>query len=135
VLESLTELGVELAVATLKPRRFAQLVTEHAGLRTFFHTVTGPESDHSRESKADIITETLKSLNLHASAEILMIGDREQDSLGAHDTGTLFIGALWGFGSRHELQAAHATQFAESPYDLLEYFSSLLQSNPRKVSS
>ncbi len=47
-----------------------------------------------------------------------MIGDREYDVTGAKKAGIASIGALFGYGSRKELEAAGADALAESPKDI-----------------
>jgi len=117
--QALSQAGIPLAVATLKPRRFALELIAHAGLDSYFHFVAGTKSDHSDETKADIIRIALAELDLTASPDVVMIGDREQDALGAHEVGTDFIGAEWGFGSRAEFLAAHATTIVAEPRQVL----------------
>ena len=47
-----------------------------------------------------------------------MIGDRENDILGARKAGVDSMGVLFGYGSRQELEAAGPTYIAESVEDL-----------------
>jgi phosphoglycolate phosphatase len=115
---TLADAGVPLGVATLKPRRYAVPLLEHIGIADKFDFIAGTQSDHSQETKADIISIALGELGLPASPRVYMIGDREHDAFGAVETGVSFIGADWGFGSREELIAAHATSFAATPHEL-----------------
>ena len=47
-----------------------------------------------------------------------MIGDRKFDVLGAKAVGLAAIGALWGYGSRDELDAAGADALVETPHQI-----------------
>ncbi|MFU1875363.1 HAD hydrolase-like protein, partial [Enterococcus faecium] len=49
---------------------------------------------------------------------IIMVGDRNHDSLGAQQNGLDSIGVLYGFGEEPELQEAGATFLVQSPKDL-----------------
>jgi len=50
-----------------------------------------------------------------------MIGDREHDALGAKANGLLrAVGALWGYGSREELEKAGADPLVERPDEIVE---------------
>ncbi len=52
------------------------------------------------------------------SDEVIMIGDREQDMIGACQNKVAGLGVLWGYGSRQELEAAGARACVMSPKDL-----------------
>lgn len=44
-----------------------------------------------------------------------MVGDRAHDVLGAKANGVFPVGALWGYGTREELNSAGARLFCEKP--------------------
>lgn len=120
VITEMSHRGWQLGVATLKPQRFAQRIIEHAGFTPYFSTVAGAQSDHSGETKADIIRGALTSLTGASNVGTVMVGDREQDASGAGEVGTGFIGALWGFGSADELLRANQhARLAHHPEELL----------------
>ena len=49
---------------------------------------------------------------------VLMVGDRGDDMRGAADCGLDAAGALYGYGSREELEPFHPVLLAESCADL-----------------
>lgn len=51
---------------------------------------------------------------------IVMIGDREQDIIGAKENGIQSVGVLFGYGSRRELKEAGADRIAETVKDLTD---------------
>ena len=51
---------------------------------------------------------------------VLMVGDRSDDMRGAADCGLDAAGALYGYGSREELEPFHPVLYAESCADLVE---------------
>jgi phosphoglycolate phosphatase len=124
VIGDLHAAGYQLAVATLKPERFAEVIIEDAGLASLFSTVAGAGGDHSHENKAAVIRKVLERLSLEHH-DVVMIGDREHDTAGATEVDCRFIGVTWGFGSDSELRGAGATHVVHSPDQLIEVISSL----------
>lgn len=97
-----------LAVATSKPTVFAERIIEHFGLKDYFTCVVGSNLDGTRSKKAEVIQEVLRVLNVSQLDEVVMIGDREHDILGAKQVGVRSIGVLYGYGSYEELEGAGA---------------------------
>ena len=52
--------------------------------------------------------------------KVVMVGDRNDDVLGAKMFGLDTIAVLYGYGSREELETAGAKYFAETPEKVLE---------------
>ena len=74
--------------------------------------------DESRSEKNEIIDYALDSLGVSDRAGVLMVGDRDNDVLGAEKAGVDCCGVLWGYGSREELTSAGAKALAETPGEL-----------------
>ena len=122
LLESLNARGIRCVLATCKPHRFANMVLDHFGLNRFFAFVSGPEIDGTRGEKHEVIAYAMEQLGIHDPAEILMIGDRDNDVLGAKQLGIDCAGALWGFGSKEELSDAGAKYLCRSPKEIQALF-------------
>lgn len=120
-LRELKARGYRLTLATCKPWTLAERVLEHLGLRDCFAFVSGPELDGTRNEKHEVIAHAMDRLGIGTPAEILMIGDRRDDVLGAKRCDIDCIGVLWGFGSREELLEAGAIGTIETPADLLAF--------------
>lgn len=118
LLETLTKHGIVPVLATCKPTCFAEQILIHLDLRRYFAFVSGPELDGTRGEKFEVIAHAIEQLELDESASILMIGDRDNDVLGAAVHGIDCAGVLWGFGSRKELQSACASFLSVSPAEL-----------------
>jgi phosphoglycolate phosphatase len=118
-LESLKGRGARLFVATSKNERDACAILEHFGLAARFETINGARADGSRAGKSDLIADVLAAHGLQRDA-VAMIGDREFDMAGAKAVGVQGIGALWGYGSREELEAAGADALAATPWQAAE---------------
>ena len=108
VLKALRDAGKTLVIATSKPEPFAKRIVEHFGLSPYFTLVAGASFDETRSEKWDVIEYAMDSLKLTDRSEIVMIGDRKHDIIGAKKTGLASVGVLWGYGDREELTAADA---------------------------
>lgn len=120
MLSDLREAGCVLAVATSKPEIFAEQILDHFGLLGYFHLVGGADMNETRVRKGEIIEYTLKRLEREVMdraidrAEVLMVGDRMHDVMGAAEAGVPCVGVLYGYGGREELVSAGADYLAES---------------------
>ena len=120
LLEYLQADDYRMAVATSKPEPHAKEIVEHLGLSRFFETVGGDTLDGARDSKALVVGEVLARFGDPDPSEILMVGDRSHDVLGAAAHGIECAGALWGYGTAEELTAAGAVRLCAGPDDVLD---------------
>lgn len=118
VLIALKQAGKKLVVATSKPEEYAKRILEHFGLSDYFDYIAGAGLDGSRIKKAEVIAYAMENCDITDKEEVLMIGDREHDVLGAAQVGISCMGVLYGFGSRQELELAGAAYIAESVADI-----------------
>lgn len=109
LLEKLRAEGKFLCVATSKPQIFTEQILDMFQIRPYFQVVVGASLDDSLQEKADIIAEVLKQLPETAEkSEMLMIGDREHDVIGARQNGIECAGIRHGFAQPGEFEAAGA---------------------------
>jgi len=120
LLAGLAERGLRLAVATSKSEPQAVRMVEHLGLAGYFETICGDTVDGRRDSKALVVGEALRRLGRPDPAQVLMVGDRSHDVLGAAAHGIDCAGALWGYGTRAELENAGAIRLCAEPREVLE---------------
>ena len=122
--EMLTQLkgnGLRLALATSKPLVFAQRVTDYFNLSQYFDYICGPDLTGSHlPAKADVIADAMQKLGVSDKSEVLMVGDRSQDVIGALKCGIACVGALYGYGGRKELTDAGCTIFINTPEDIVK---------------
>ncbi len=104
--------GKTLIVATSKPQRMAELVLAHFGIADRFAFV-GAREDKSRRTKEEVIRYVMKENGLTNTEDIVMVGDRKYDIIGAKAVGLDSVGVLYGYGNRAEFEAAGATYIAE----------------------
>jgi|InofroStandDraft_1065614.scaffolds.fasta_scaffold27495_2 phosphoglycolate phosphatase len=114
-LSRLRAAGFTLAVATSKPEPLAKRILVHFGLDGYFTEICGATLDGRISQKEDVIAEVLRRLGHPAAQTVLMIGDRRHDVQGAKTHGLNCLGALWGFGTKTELQTAGAALLASTP--------------------
>lgn len=118
LLEKLKEHGKTLLVATSKPTVYSEKILEHFGLKDYFIFVAGSELDGRRVNKAEVIQYALEQNGITDLENVIMIGDKEHDIIGAKACGVESIGVLYGFGEREELENHGATYIAEKVADL-----------------
>ena len=99
VLKKLKEVGKQLVVATSKPEVFAREIIRYFHLDSYFSYVAGMELDGGRGTKAEVIEYAIRSCGAEDRREVLMIGDRKHDVIGARQAGIDCVGVLYGFGS------------------------------------
>ena len=118
LLESLRAKGKTLCVATSKPEKFAVEILEHFDLAKYFHHICGAEFDEKRGTKHEVIEYALGRCGNPERGDVLMIGDREHDILGAKAAGLGSLGVLYGYGDRAEHEAAGADGIVETVAEL-----------------
>ncbi|UNP78351.1 HAD family hydrolase [Bacillus nitratireducens] len=118
LLQELKDAGNRLFVATSKPTVFAKQVTEHFQLTTFFEEIVGSNLDGTRIKKEEIIAHILQTNEELKKEEMVMIGDRKHDVIGANSNGIASIGVLYGYGSEIELSDAGAIHIVKDVEEL-----------------
>lgn len=121
----LEQVGFDLAVASSKPTEYVEKILRHFGLREHFVLVVGSEFDGRRIHKADVIDYVLRRAQVRPG-EVLMIGDRKHDVIGATSCGVESIGVTYGYGSKEELEEAGATYVVDSVQALHKQILSIL---------
>lgn len=112
--------GIKLAVATSKPRHFAQRILEKYDMQNDFDIICGSELDGTRGQKWEVIEYALSQFGI-APSEAIMVGDRKYDVIGAKKCGVPCIGVRFGYAEPGELESEGAVYVAEDADDLYEY--------------
>lgn len=121
LLQQLQEQGYTLMTATSKPEVAARRITDHFDLTRYFTFIGGATLDDSRVHKGDVIRYVLETNHIEDRSAVWMVGDRENDILGAREHGLESIGVLYGYGDRRELEAAGADHIAETVEDIARF--------------
>ena len=102
VLEELKKLGCKLVLATSKPEEFSIKILKHFNIYDYFTFCAGATMDEVRNKKSDIIKYAIDNLNIKNVDEILMVGDRFHDCVGAHENNIKCCYVTYGYGSKDE---------------------------------
>ncbi|HDR3886650.1 TPA: HAD family hydrolase [Bacillus cereus] len=121
LLQELKDAGNRLFVATSKPTVFARQVIEHFQLTSFFEEIVGSNLDGTRIKKEEIIAHILQTNEELQKEEIVMIGDRKHDVIGANSNGIASIGVLYGYGNENELSDAGASHIVKDVEELQSF--------------
>ena len=122
VLQDLKDTGKRLFVATSKPTVFAKQILEHFQMAHYFEEIVGSNLDGTRIAKAEIIQHILHTYDGLEKEDVVMVGDREHDIIGARQVGIDSIGVLYGYGSNEELVAAGATHISKDVESLKNFY-------------
>ncbi len=118
LLTALKAAGKRVLLATSKPEVFARQILEHFALTPYFDRIYGADLKGTRRHKHAVIAYALEREAITDPAGVVMVGDRDQDVLGAAQNGIPAIGVLYGYGDRAELEAASATAIAATMTEL-----------------
>ena len=112
-----------LAVASSKPEYFVKQILDYFRLTEYFDEIVGSELNGSRTNKTEVIEETLRRLGLDKHREqVIMVGDKEHDVLGARAAGLECVAVSYGYGTEEELTAAQPLQTVYSTEEILDFF-------------
>ncbi len=118
LLADLKAAGKKLVVATSKPETFSVQIAEHFGFSQYFENICGSTMDQTRSTKASVIEYALERNKIQDKSQVLMVGDREHDILGAKQNGLKSCGVLFGYGTRQELENAGTNFIAKDISEL-----------------
>lgn len=122
-LQSLSDKGFTLFVATSKPQIVAQKIVEHCKLSHHFRKVYGAGLDGQHKEKDSLLAHLLETENIDP-ANAVMVGDRKFDMIGSVKNKLTPLGVTYGFGSAEELNNSGARFLAHSPGDILDIVTS-----------
>lgn len=123
MLEGLKRKGYILAVASSKPERFVRRILDHFHLTGYFQEIVGSEMNGGRTSKAEVIEEALSRLHMSGCRkDVIMVGDKEHDVLGAREAGISCVAVSYGYGTEEELKNAAPLKNVHSAREVLDFF-------------
>ncbi len=118
LLKAIKESGKKIVLATSKPEIFAREILRYFKLDSYFTFAAGANLDGSRTVKAEVISYALDSIGITDFTDVVMVGDREHDIIGAKTVGIDSVGVLFGYGSREELENAGADYITDTVSEL-----------------
>ena len=121
MLAELKAQGKILAVASSKPTIYVRRILEKFELAPYFNVIEGSYLDGTRVDKKEVIAEVLSQLDNPSADDLLMIGDRKFDVIGAREMGFGCVGVRFGFAAPDELEQSGAVYIADTVRDLHRY--------------
>ena len=125
MLKQLQAQGKILAVASSKPTIYVRRILEKFELAPYFQVIEGSNLDGTRVDKKEVIAEVLNQLGNPSADQLLMIGDRKFDVIGAREMGFGCAGVRFGFAAPGELEDSGAVFIADTVEELHQYLISL----------
>lgn len=123
--KQLYQQGKIICLATSKPQIFAEQILDMFHLKEYFTVLVGASLDNRLSEKTDIIAEVLRQIPGVDKNEMIMIGDREHDIIGARENGLQSIGIQHGFAEEGEFEAAGADYIVKDTKELLALLAAL----------
>jgi len=120
VLEELKSMNSKIVLATSKPEKFSIQILKHFNIYEYFDFCACATLDKSRDKKSDIIKYAIDSLNITNLDEVLMVGDRFHDVVGAKENGIKCCYVTYGYGSVDEAKKYGADYIIDSLYEVIK---------------
>lgn len=119
MLKTLKEHGVKTYLATSKPEVHARAIVEKFGLLPYLTALSG-SSLGGVEDKAKMIEKILLKIGSYEPGEVVMVGDRKYDAIGAQKMGIPVILVSFGYATAQELKESKADAIAHSVQELTD---------------
>ncbi len=118
MLHTLRDEGKMLAIASSKPTFFVEKILEYFEIKEYFHHIIGSNLDGTRSDKAEVVDAAIAGFGQVDKCDIIMVGDRKFDVIGAHERRIEVIGVAYGYGGVEELEEAGADYVVNTVVEL-----------------
>lgn len=118
LLKSLKDNNKTLICVTSKASFYAEQILEHFKLSQYFTRLVGSNMDLTCTHKIELIKNALSYFPDNNNHDIIMIGDRADDIIGAKENNIASIGVLYGYGSTQEIIAEQPNYIVDSVKEL-----------------
>ena len=123
MLFQLKKKGYRLAVASSKPEYYVAKILDYFQLTEYFDEIVGSEMGGARTGKSEVIEEALRRLKMENKRnEVIMVGDKEHDVLGARQSGLECLAVSYGYGTMEKLENADPLRIVHSADAVLAFF-------------
>ena len=95
-IKALSDAGIKSGVATYKRQDYAERILTHFGFDRVCDVICGSDAAQ-KLTKRDIIENAIKALGADKD-RVVMVGDSDNDAIGADEIGVDFLGVTYGFG-------------------------------------
>ena len=118
-LEELKENGINVAIATYKRQDYAWRIMDHFGFNKYTTNIWGSDFE-GKLKKEDIIHLALQHAEIKTSSDAVVIGDSDNDAIGAREIGASFLGVTYGFGFKfsEEIKMYGSIGVANAPEEI-----------------
>ncbi len=120
LLQKLKSKNKKMFIATSKPTIFAKKVIEYFNIEKYFDMIVGSNLDGTMTNKADVIKFILDRIGNVPPNEIVMVGDREYDIIGAANNSIDSIGVKYGYALDTELESVNPTYLVKDIDELTQ---------------
>lgn len=122
MLKDLSGDGKQVFIATSKPEVFAKKIIDQIGMKPYIRHVFGASDDEeTRTLKEDVIAYGIRKTSVNLNSDnLVMVGDRSSDIVGAHKNNLKAIGVTYGFGTQEELDEASSEWIVNTPQDIVK---------------
>ncbi len=118
MLFELRQAGFRIVLASSKPTVFCREILGRFGIARYFDYIIGSEMNGECSSKRDLIEKAIRVTGISDRSELVMVGDRKYDVIGAKQCGVASIGVTYGYGSRAELEYEWPECIVDNPTEL-----------------
>ncbi len=101
VFQALLDNDIKPTIATYKRQDYATTILTHFGFDKYTNIMYGADHENKMKKK-DIIKKALIDAGTVDYSDAVMIGDSDNDALGAQEIGINFIGVTYGFGFKNK---------------------------------
>jgi len=122
-LETLSDLGVVMAVCTNKPTSFSRKILEFLELAPFFRAIVGPDLAGARKPDPRHVLHTLEAADCEPF-DALFVGDMPIDILAAHNSGIAVAVVPTGSSTSEQLKASAPDHYLDRFADLVRIVTS-----------
>jgi phosphoglycolate phosphatase len=120
MLDSLTEAGVEIAIASNKFQSGTETLAQQLLGKYSFLEVLGQREGWPTKPDPQIIRDVMDRIPDLKPEEVIYCGDSDVDMFTGHNAGVRTIGVCWGFRGRAELESCNPWLVVETPSEITE---------------
>lgn len=123
VFEALKKSGIKLAVATYKRQDYATKLLRHFEFDKYTNILYGADP-YNKLKKNDIIEKCMSDLGISDYTQAVMIGDSDNDAIGAQKLHMNFLGVTYGFGFKtpEDINTYPSIGYAKKTLDIIPFF-------------
>ena len=114
---------IKIAFATYKLQDYEVILLKYYHFDDYTSILYGAEN-YNTLIKRDIIQKCIIDSEIRDYSTVLMVGDSENDAVGAAEIGVDFLGVTYGFGfkTKEDVTEYPYVGYAAAPINIIEHF-------------